>query len=572
MKDIKHYLLESLDIRIIFVAVIYFLSAYMGLLLAFPDPITSPVWPPVGIGLALIILLGHKTWPGITIGSLLAYMLVFYLNGIAIDLSAIKASTLIAIGNTVEILIGQYLLKKFIKNSDLFKNTSDTFIFLLIALSMCLIGSSIGTYSFYLNGLFGLQKLISQWFLWWIPNVTSVLLFTPFILSWKRNLRFRITRSKIIEILIFLTCFAVFTLILRRDELALTIEKSFPFLVIPFLLWLAFRFNLQTAMTGILITALFAIYITINGIGPFVLDTNINSILILQIFISVISITSLILSSTVYERSDAQKTIKKFNETLEAKIDDRTKALNEEIKFRINAEDKLKVSNRQLRKANVELDNFVYKVSHDLRAPIASVLGLVNLAKKEKKYDVLKEYFDMIGKSAYQQDLFIKDILDISRNSRLIINKDKIEWKKLISDTFDQLKYGAKDKNIIKQINIQGRGSFISDRRRIKVILNNLISNAIRYSNGKDPIVEIDIRINRTEADITISDNGQGIDKRHQKKVYEMFYRATDNNAGSGLGLYIVKESVDKLNGQINMNSELGKGTKFYISLPNLKP
>jgi len=571
MKDIKHYLLESLDIRIIFVAVVYFLSAYLGLLLAFPDPITSPVWPPVGIGLALIMLLGHKTWPGITIGSLLAYMLVFWLNGIEIDLSAIKASTLISIGNTVEILIGQYLLKKFIKNSDLFKNTGDTFIFLTIALSMCLIGSSLGTYSFYLNGLFGLKQFIGQWFLWWIPNVTSVLLFTPFILSWKRNFRFTVTRSKIIEILIFLSCLSVFALILRRDELALTIEKSFPFLVIPFLLWLAFRFNLQTAMTGILITALFAIYITINSIGPFVLDTNINSILILQIFISVISITSIILSSTVYERSDAQKTIEKFNETLEAKIEERTKALNEEINFRIKAEDKLIVSNRQLRKANVELDNFVYKVSHDLRAPIASVLGLVNLAKKEKKYDVLKEYFEMIGKSAYQQDLFIKDILDISRNSRLIINKDKIEWKKLISDTFDQLKYGAKDKDIIKQINIQGRGSFYSDQRRIKVIFNNLISNAIRYSNGRDPVIDIDIKINPKEADITIIDNGQGIDKRYQKKVFEMFYRATDNNAGSGLGLYIVKESVDKLNGQINMESEVGKGTKFYISLPNLK-
>jgi signal transduction histidine kinase len=139
-----------------------------------------------------------------------------------------------------------------------------------------------------------------------------------------------------------------------------------------------------------LITALSAIYITINGYGPFVLDSNENSILILQIFISVISITSIILSSTVFERHDAQLTIQKFNETLEARIDERTKALNDEILFRKRAEDKLKVTNRQLRKANVELDNFVYKVSHDLRAPIASVLGLVNLAKKENKFETRK--------------------------------------------------------------------------------------------------------------------------------------------------------------------------------------
>lgn len=571
MHKIKYYLLESIDVRIILVAVIYFLSAYFGLLLAFRDPITSPVWPPVGIGLALILFLGTRTWPGITIGSLVAYMLVFWLNGIEINSGTIQASIIISIGNTVEILLGRYLIKRFIKDQDPFKNTHNTFVFLIIALIMCLIGSSFGTYSFHLNGIVDHQDFISEWFMWWIPNVTSVLLFTPFILSWKRKFNLQITRRTIIESLIFLFCMALFIVILRNEALAPTIEKSYPFLIIPFLLWLSFRFNLQTTLTGILITALSAIYITIHGQGPFVLDSNENSILILQIFIGVISITSIILSSTVYERLDAQLTIQKFNETLETKIDERTKALNDEISFRKRAEDKLKVTNRQLRKANVELDNFVYKVSHDLRAPIASVLGLVNLAKKENKFDTLKQYFDMVGRSAVQQDSFIRDILDLSRNSRLLIDKKRINWQELINDTFDHLKYSVKDKAIDRKININGKAGFYSDQRRIKVIFNNLISNAIRYSNGKDPVIEIDVKINKTNANISISDNGVGIEKKHQKKVFEMFYRATDANAGSGLGLYIVKESIDKLNGNIDMMSDVGIGTKFLISLPNLK-
>ena len=570
MHKIKYYLLESIDVRIILVAVIYFLSAYFGLLLAFRDPITSPVWPPVGIGLALILFLGVRTWPGITIGSLIAYMLVFWLNGIEINSGTIQASIIISIGNTLEILLGRYMMYRFIKDNDPFKNTHNTFVFLIIALIMCLIGSSLGTYSFLLNGIITKQEFISKWFFWWIPNVTSVLLFTPFILSWKRKFSLQISRRKIIESLIFLFCLALFIVILRNEALAPTIEKSYPFLIIPFLLWLSFRFNLQTTLTGILITALSAIYITINGQGPFVLDSNENSILILQIFISVISITSIILSSTVYERLDAQLTIQKFNETLETKIDARTKALNDEISFRKRAEDKLKVTNRQLRKANVELDNFVYKVSHDLRAPIASVLGLVNLAKKENKFDTLKEYFDMVGRSAVQQDSFIRDILDLSRNSRLLIDKKRINWQELINDTFDHLKFSVKDKAIERKININGRASFYSDQRRIKVIFNNLISNAIRYSNGKDPVIEIDVKINKSNANISITDNGVGIEKKHQKKVFEMFYRATDANAGSGLGLYIVKESIDKLNGNIDMMSDIGFGTKFLISLQNL--
>ena len=571
MNKIRHFLIRSQDLKIIFTAVVYFSSAYLGLILAFQDPFTSPVWPPVGVGFALILILGPRVWPGITIGSLLAYMLVFWLNKVEISLATIQASTIIAAGNTIELLIGYLLIEKFIKNDDPFKKTNDSFIFLLIALVMCLIGSSFGTYSLYLNDVVGHQEFIQTWFFWWIPNVASVLLFTPFILSWKRRFRLRTSKSKIFEFILFMICLLIFVTVLNNQQLGSTIEKSLPFLVIPFLLWLAFRFNLQTSMAGILITALSAIYFTVNGIGPFVLETNENSILILQIFIGVISITSIVLSSTVFERTVAQNTIKKFNETLESKIEERTRELNEEILFRKNAEEKIKVANEQLQKTNIELDNFVYKVSHDLRAPIASVLGLVNLAKRENKLDVLREYFNMIGKSAEQQDLFIKDILDLSRNSRLSVNRDKISWEELINDTFDNLKYSVKDKRIEKIINIRGKSSFYSDQRRIKVIFNNLISNSIRYANGKDPKVEIDINVSKSIADITIADNGIGIEKPHQKKVFEMFYRATDSNVGSGLGLYIVKESVERLNGQIILNSEKGQGTKFNISLPNLR-
>ncbi len=571
MNKIRHFLTESQDVRIILVASLYFSGAYLGLILAFKDPITSPVWPPVGVGFALILLLGTRTWPGITIGSLLAYMLVFWSRNIGIDLVSIQAFILIAIGNTLEILVGYSLLKHFVNNGDFFAKTTNTFKFLIIVLFMCVIGSSVGTYSLFLLGRVNQQDFIEMWSKWWIPNVASVLLFTPFILAWKRHFSIRIKRGILLEIFIFFLSISIFVSLLLNNELSETIEQSMPFLIIPFLLWLAFRFNLQTSMTGILITALSVIYLTIQNYGPFVLENTENSILMLQIFIGVISITTIILSSTVFERAEAQKTIKKFNETLEEKIRDRTKELNEEIIHRKEAEEKLKETNRKLRKANIELDNFVYKVSHDLRAPIASVLGLVNLAKKEKKVDMLKEYFEMIGKSADQQDIFIKDILDISRNARLIVDKSKIEWDKLIEDTFENLKYSVKDREVQKTVNIKGRNAFYSDQRRIKVIFNNLISNAIRYANGKDPKVEINIQIDRKKADITVKDNGIGIEKEHLGKVFNMFYRAAETNVGSGLGLYIVKESVDRLNGVIDLSSEVGMGTQFKISLPNLK-
>ena len=571
MPALRKFIKESVDLQIILVAVLYFLSAYLGILLAFRDTYTSPVWPPVGIGFALIIILGPKAWPGITIGSLVSYMLVFWLTKISLGTGSILSATIISAGNTLEILVGFYLLKRFVPINDPFQKTNHTFIFLVICLVMCLIGSSAGTYSLYLNEFISRDQFVQKWFFWWVPNVASVLLFTPFILAWDREFKLKLTKGHIIEIIIFFLFLISFGILMSFDKLSATVEKSTPFLVIPFLLWLAFRFNLLTSMAGILITSLTAIFFTtVLNQGPFVLDTNENSIIILQIFIAVISITTIVLSSTVFERSTAQQTIKKFNDTLEAKIRERTKELFDEITFRKKAEQKLQVSNLRLRKANIELDNFVYRVSHDLRAPVASVLGLWNLARTEKEVSTILKYFDMVGKSALQQDRFIRDILDISRNARLGIERKKISFQKLIDDTLEQLKYTDKNKKVDTRLNVDGDVPFYSDPHRLQVILNNLISNSIRYSNGSDPVIDIHIHVAPDFADISVKDNGIGIDKKHHKKVFDMFYRATDDNAGSGLGLYIVKESMDKLNGTIGLESEIGKGTTIQLRIPNL--
>jgi signal transduction histidine kinase len=252
-------------------------------------------------------------------------------------------------------------------------------------------------------------------------------------------------------------------------------------------------------------------------------------------------------------------------------VQERTRALNEEINTRKDTEEKLVRTNKELSKRNTELDNFVYSVSHDLRAPIASVLGLINLAKKDKETSMKDMYLEMIHKSAMQQDDFIKEILDQSRNSRLEVKREEILFEPLIDETFSQLKFATSTgKSVEKVIQIQQQQPFYSDRWRLKVILNNIISNAIRYRNGKDPVIKVDIVINEHLATLAIQDNGKGIDSDHLPNIYKMFYRATDDGAGSGLGLYIVKEAIDKLNGQIQIESEVGKGTLVRLSIPEI--
>jgi len=321
----------------------------------------------------------------------------------------------------------------------------------------------------------------------------------------------------------------------------------------------------------VLFVSLVAMYVTVRGHGPFLLEGHFDSTLLLQIFICVMSISTLVLSATVRERTDAQNTLKSFNETLEAKVQERTKALNDEILTRKQAEAKLQKTNKELSKRNMELDNFVYSVSHDLRAPIASVLGLINLARHDKDPAMKDTYLDLINSSALQQDHFIREILDQSRNSRLEVRREEVMFQPIIDETFNQLSFATPTgKAVEKVIQVRQDRPFYCDRWRLKVILNNIISNAIRYRNGRDPVIKVDVEVNGKAAHVSIQDNGKGIAPEHLQKVCQMFYRATDDGAGSGLGLYIVKEAVDKLNGSLDIDSKVGEGTTVRLVIPEV--
>jgi signal transduction histidine kinase len=570
--NLKPPLKYTLDLQIIGVALLYYFSARLGYFLAFENTTALPTWPPSGVAFALIILLRRSIWPGITIGALIANVMAYWNNPALGTQAIITISSFIAIGNTLEAVVGSYLVKAWINDIFPFRHAKNTFRFLFVTMLMCLIGAGVGTASLYFNNVITMQDLSKTLISWWIGNIVGILLFTPFILATGQPVRKLIVPGKLIEIGIFLISVLGIYLVLQVDYFAVTMERALPFLVLPFLLWLAFRFELVVAIAGVLITSLIAVYFTVTGTGPFVLLAPYNSMMLLQIFIGVISISTLILSATVKERIDVQRQLEEFNENLEVMVQERTRALNEEITTRKHVEENIQRTNQELSKRNTELDNFVYSVSHDLRAPIASVLGLINLARKDKDTSMKDMYLEMIHKSALQQDHFIREILDQSRNSRLEIKREEVFFEPLIDETFTQLKFATSTgKSVEKIISIKQERPFYCDRWRLKVILNNIISNAIRYRNGRDPVIKVDVEIMGHLATLAIEDNGKGIEQEHLPNVYKMFYRATDDGAGSGLGLYIVKEAVDKLNGNITIDSTVGKGTRVQFQIPEMK-
>ncbi|MEJ1221844.1 PAS domain-containing sensor histidine kinase [Sediminicola sp. 1XM1-17] len=237
--------------------------------------------------------------------------------------------------------------------------------------------------------------------------------------------------------------------------------------------------------------------------------------------------------------------------------------------------EELSQKNEELLKANKELDRFVYSASHDLRAPLTSLMGLIEIMDMilPKENEDLKEPLSLMSKTIDKMDVFIRSIFDYSVNSRREISIEKIDFETLIRSIWESLKFMNIKYNPEPIIEISQETEFYSDKKRLEIILGNLVSNAIKYydENKTEHFVKISVTVDHEKAAVVIEDNGIGIGEEHKDKIFEMFYRATKMSTGSGMGTYIVKETLDKLQGTIEMASELEKGTRFSITIPNSK-
>ncbi|MEO8474760.1 MAG: PAS domain-containing sensor histidine kinase [Chryseolinea sp.] len=242
-----------------------------------------------------------------------------------------------------------------------------------------------------------------------------------------------------------------------------------------------------------------------------------------------------------------------------------------DITNQTRTEELLKKQNDELIKINAELDRFVYSASHDLRAPLMSVKGLLNMISIDPDKSNTDQYLHLMDKSINKLDNFISDIIHYSRNSRMEVMAKQINFHELVEESIESLKFmeGADTVKTFKYITISA--PFYSDYSRLLMIFNNIIANAVRYRDGrKKSYLKIEIDTNHVGAVIRFTDNGIGIQEEYKDNIFRMFFRANADSKGSGLGLYIVKGVVEKLHGSIEVDSTLGEGTTFTIEIPNV--
>lgn len=226
--------------------------------------------------------------------------------------------------------------------------------------------------------------------------------------------------------------------------------------------------------------------------------------------------------------------------------------------------------NSIIEKKNSEMDSFFYRVSHDLKGPIASLLGLSDLAKRDVVDEKSMVYIKMFENQVKRLNMIVMELINITELNYREIKRTDINFYEIIDNCITAYTYLPNFDSISFKIEVESNLKFSSEWYIINTVLQNLIENSVKYldKDKEQSYVEITVSSTKTNVIIVVKDNGQGIGKEHQVKIFDMFYRANNNADGTGLGLFILKRAVERLKGEIILDSELNIGTTFKIKLP----
>ena len=293
-------------LKVIILAVVYHLAARLGLKMAYVQVNTSPVWPPTGIALAALLVFGYNLWPGVSLGVLLGSLLTGAPLGIALGMT---------LGNTLEALAGAFFLKRFVGFHNEIDRIQDVVGLVLVSVFSTAISASIGTATLMLTGGVG-QEYIANWLTWWIGDLLGALVVAPLLLAWTFLPSFRTRKRMYIEGGILLGLLAATTwYVFSSQPYAGIFHQAMIYVIFPFMIWAALRLGQRGAATAIFLVSGIAIWGTSQGMGPFSLESKNDSLVLLQTFMGVVSLTSLILAAATIER-------RKAAEALRQRIDD----------------------------------------------------------------------------------------------------------------------------------------------------------------------------------------------------------------------------------------------------------
>jgi signal transduction histidine kinase len=563
----------------VFTALAYYLLAVLSLKLQFGRSNVTPVWPPSGVAFTLIILLGYRMAPAITIGAFASNLSIFLANKSCTTSVAIILSCAISIGNTVEALIGYYLLQKILPdkwNQNFFGRVFDVFRFFGIALIMTMIAATIGVSTLYAGSIIESEQFSIVWLTWWLGDLSGVLLFTPFLLVWIYFLKsgdrlFSKVKARNYEVVLFFPVVVLSSGIVFDHWLFSHFIIGWAFWMVPVLVWTSVRFDIGVVVTYVLTASLIALWGTIHNHGPFQGALN-ESLITVQAFIAIIVISCLILYASVSEQRQIEEKLRLAGTQLETRVVERTAEL-------AAATERLQTQNYDLEKINAELKAFSYVASHDLQEPLRKIQTIaMRILEKEKDNlsETGQDYFFRLHAAAKRMQRLIEDLLSYSRTNIAEKTFEVTDLNKIV----DEVKEEFRDEILHKSAQIDS-GNLVQANVipfQFRQLMHNLVSNSLKFSIPQRPpritikseMLPVQQGAKKNYCRITVADNGIGFEAEHRDRVFEIFQRLHDNREypGTGVGLAICKKIVENHNGSISVDSETGKGTTFYITIP----
>ena len=523
-------------------ALVYFVAGYFSLKLAFVNPSASPVWPPAGVALAALIVFGYRVWPGIFIGA--------FLVNVATT-GNFFTSLGIAGGNSLEALFGAWLVNRFAGGTQVFERPQNVFKFALAALISTAISPSLGISSLALGGLAQWATYWRIWVTWWLGDVSGTLIVTPLLLLWSvPSTKRKWNRAQAVEVGVLLSLLVILAEIVFAGWFQIS-ARNYPisFLCGPIVIWTAFRFTPRETATGVFILSSIAISGTLNGFGPFVMQTENQSLLMLQAWTAALTITAMAIAAAIAERNRAQVALEQQKEAVEG--------------------------------ANRTKDNFLAMLSHELRTPLTPVIAALDALESETSpSDIAKASLSMIRRNVELESQLIDDLLDLTRiaKDKLQLRFGSIDANEIVANVVEICRAEAQDRRLNLRVNLRaGAHHILADSAKFQQIIWNLVKNAIKFTGENGDIM---ISTTNTEPQtlvITVKDTGIGIESEIMNRIFDPFEQGEQafqrRYGGLGLGLAISKSLTQAHGGTLAAQSEgRDRGSTFVLTIKTVSP
>ena len=516
---------------------IYLVAGKLALQLAFVNASASPVWPPAGIALAALLVLGYRVWPGIFIG---AFLVNFWttLN--------IFTSFGIASGNTLEAICGAWLVNRFAGGPRVFDRPRGVFTFALAALISTVVAPTAGVSSLAVGGFALWSNYWPIWLTWWLGDASGDLVVAPLLVLWSVSATQRKWNQKQaveVSVLLFLLVLLAETVFGGWFPIS---ARNYPisFICGPIVIWTAFRFTPRETATGIFVLSAIAIWGTLHGFGPFILQTENQSLLMLQSWTAALTITAMAIAAAIAERNRAHVAIEQQKETVEA--------------------------------ANRTKDNFLAMLSHELRTPLTPVMAALDTLESDGQRSFeSKNSLSMIRRNVELESQLIDDLLDLTR-----ITKDKLQLRfgtldahEVINNVVEICRPESQSRNLKLNLNLRAGAHHVSgDAAKFQQIVWNLLKNAIKFTADHG---EITISSSNPEPQllaIAVHDTGIGIQPEIMNRIFDPFEQGERTfqrrYGGLGLGLAISKSLAQAHGGTLIAQSEgSDRGSTFTLTM-----